>query len=97
MVNECSILCPGARGYSLTFFQQIERINAGMSYRFRLCATGYRHSWEKECTPKVATAHATQVAREYERDGVVGDATIRVLDSDGNEVAIVPVSTSSRT
>ena len=36
-------------------------------------------------------AHATQVAREYARDRVYQDATIRVFDDLGNEVAIVPV------
>ena len=68
-----------------------------MSYRFRLRGNGFRHSWEKECRPEVAMAHVTQVAREYARDSVYQDATIRVLDDDGNEVAIVPVSKSSRT
>jgi hypothetical protein len=96
-VNERLILRPGSRAYSLTFSKQIERINAGMSYRFRLRGTGFRHSWEKECKSEVAMAHATSVAREYARDSVYQDATIRVFDDLGNEVAIIPVSKSPRT
>jgi hypothetical protein len=65
-----------------------------MSYRFRLRGKGFRHSWEKECGSEVAMAHATQIAREFARDSVYQDATIRVLDGDGNEVAIVPVTNS---
>jgi hypothetical protein len=68
-----------------------------MSFRFRLHGNGFRHSWEKECKPEAAIAHATQVARAYARDSVYQDATIRVFDDLGTEVAVVPVPTSSRT
>jgi len=63
-----------------------------MSYRFRLRGKGLRHSWEKECRPEAAIRHASQVAREYANDDLYHGTDIRVMDRDGNEVAIVPVS-----
>jgi hypothetical protein len=57
---------------------------------------GFGHSWEKECKSEAAMAHVTQVAREYARDRAYREAMIRVLDDDGNEVAMVPVTNISR-
>ena len=63
-----------------------------MPYQFRLRGRGLRHSWEKECQPDVAMMHARQVAREYANDDRYHGTDIRVIDHDGIEVAIVPVS-----
>ena len=63
-----------------------------MLFRFRLRGRGLSHSWQMECTPDVALAHARQEAREYANNQLYLGMNIRVLDPDGNEVAIVPVS-----
>lgn len=39
-------------------------------------------------------AHAAQVAGECAKDSVYQGAAIRVMDDDGNEVAIVPIVTA---
>jgi hypothetical protein len=63
-----------------------------MAFRFRVRGKGVKHSWQKECGRAAALAHAKQVAREYGNDGLYQRADIRVLDRDGNEIAIVPVA-----
>ena len=63
-----------------------------MSFRFRLRGRGLRHSWEKDCQLDVAIRHARQVAREYANDDLYRETNIRVIDQDGIEIAIVPVS-----
>jgi len=62
-----------------------------MAYRFRLRGKNLRHSWEKDCPPEGAMAHANLVARECAKDALYEGTAIRVMDDAGNEVAIVPV------
>ena len=66
-----------------------------MAYRFRLHGKGLQHSWEKDCRPEAALAHANQVAREYAKDDLYHGTAIRVVDNAGNEVATVPVPDQS--
>ena len=63
-----------------------------MAYRFRLSGNGLRHHWWKECRATDATRHAAQVAREYAKDGLYHGTVVRVMDDNGNEIDLIPVS-----
>jgi hypothetical protein len=65
-----------------------------MAYRFRLSGNGLRHSWQKECRSTDATRHAAQVAREYASDDLYHGTVVRVMDDNGNEIHVIPVSRS---
>ena len=49
-----------------------------MTYRFRLRGKNLRHSWEKDCPPESAMAHANLVARECAKDALYEGTAIRV-------------------
>ena len=63
-----------------------------MAYRFRLSGDGLRHHWGKECHFTDATRYAVQVAREYAKDRLYYGTVVRVMDDNGNEIDLVPVS-----
>jgi hypothetical protein len=62
-----------------------------IAYRFQLSGKGVRHSWQKECPPSVAARYAALVAREYAKDRLYHGTVVRVLDRNGNEVAVIPI------
>ena len=62
-----------------------------MLHRFRLRGKGLRHTWQKECPPELAKAHAQQVAREYANDDLYQGTDIVVTKGE-TEVAVIPVS-----
>jgi hypothetical protein len=51
-----------------------------MLHRFRLRGKGLRQTWEKECPPEFAKAHAHQVVREYANAALVGDRSTANLN-----------------
>jgi len=62
-----------------------------MLHRFRLRGKGLRQTWEKECPPEFAKAHAHQVVREYANDDLYHGTDI-VVTKDETEVAVIPVA-----
>jgi len=62
-----------------------------MAYRFQLVGKGLRHSWQKDCLPRVAARYAALVAREYAKDSLYRGTVIRAMNETGNEVVVIPV------
>jgi hypothetical protein len=67
-----------------------------MAFRFQLSGNGLRHSWQKECLSTVAPRYAAMVACEYAKDPLYHGTAVRVIDRNGNEVALIPVLAAER-